>query len=132
MKFLESIADKLWGPRYSRYQALHRTTTEVDMGLYKGDVHEVALTLHKHVKERQRGPQWARKPLLEGHITFWECKKGIPVRNDHWEGDCMYESWMQIYNPDNWYEEAMKELRRQIARQRVTNGYIHDDRWPRR
>ena len=128
MKWLEDLADRFWGPRYSRCQALCRTTTEVDLGLYKGDVHEVALTLHKHVKERERGPQWARKPLLERYIASWECTKGIPVRNDHWEGDCIYESWMPISDPDNWFEEAEKELRREIARQRVRNGYIHDRR----
>ena len=57
MKWLEDLADHFWGPRYSRYEALHRTTETLDMGLHKGDLHEVTLTLHKHVKARQKGPQ---------------------------------------------------------------------------
>lgn len=124
----ESIADRLWGPKITEYRATTSTVADIDIDHFRGDKHEVVVTLHKHVKRRLKGPKRARKPHLQGYLLSWECVKGIPVRNDSWVGDCIYEGWLTIKDPDSWYEESTKELRRQIARQRVHNGYIHDRR----
>ena len=128
MKFLESIADKLWGPKITDYIPNHRMVADVDIDHFRGDRHEVVLTFHKHVKGRLRGPKRARKPHLQGYLVGWECVKGIPVRNDVWAGDYIYADMFSIKDSVNWYEEAVKGLHRQIVRQRVHNGYIHDRR----
>ena len=130
MKFFEDLAEKLWGPLVTEYRTMSSTAASIDIGHYPGDKHEMSFTLHVDVKTRQRGPEWARKPHLQGYIVSWKCDKGIPVGSAAWDGESTHGSWVRINDPDNWFEEAVKGVHRQVTRWRIDSNF--DDRKYRR
>lgn len=119
--------DAIWGTRKYKYQTVAREYRDIDFGGYDGDIHHVEMTLQKQTRQREHGPKWVRKREDKGYSVEWECKKGIPYRNDSWKGDCTYGSGFDSDGSDQfWVLDAKKKLVKLITHDRINYNYIPD------
>lgn len=123
-KTIEKWCNKLWGPPYSNYKSLKRSVDLLEINQFKNDLYSVELTLYIHTKSREAGPKWARTDQFVDYLVKWECRRGIPVRNNKVIGDYIYEGWLKVRNPDAYDTEGLKLLAAQVKKERYENGYI--------
>jgi hypothetical protein len=78
----------------------------------EGTEHSVELTLQRQTLARPRGPR------EQSWTVAWDCKDGIPVRDDGWKGDCFYGSAVHVDSDEAWVTAALDALRADVTRDR--------------
>lgn len=111
--------DAFWGPRLFEHIDMEKKTKILKMKQFVGDQYDVELTLQKVYRGRKDGPKWARRRKFDHWTVDWDCRAGIPYRNDSWKGDHVHASKIRINSPTNWWIKAMVELFKKIEQERV-------------
>lgn len=119
-----------WGHRGYKYEDVDKATTLLNVGQFEGDWYQVDFTLQKQTRARDHGPWWARRVSDEGYCADWDCKGGLPFRNDSWKGDCIYGSAEPVANINNWIHEASESLKDRVIQDRVKYRYHPPEKEP--
>lgn len=110
----------LYGPRKNR-MLFETEKVPVVVRMPEGDTYDVLVHLEKWETRRTRGR--ARTYWM----AQWDCKEGIPVRNDNWKGDDTYScSWgIEGVTPEmpRWPLLLAAKAAEQCSRDRARYGY---------
>jgi hypothetical protein len=122
--FPYDLRDVLWGPlRYSYEDVGEPVSVVVRMPYSDEDNHDVVLQLQRMSRGRTRG-----KRRDEGWIVQWDCKAGIPYRQDDgWKGGRVQGSSVRVsrqaVDDGTWPLAAAAAISHDLVQQRIRYGY---------
>lgn len=114
--------DHLFGPLRNR-KVDQTDDVPAVVRMPEGDTYEVTVRLERWESRRTR----SRRPGRIYWLAQWDCKDGIPIRNDSWKGDETFScSWgIQGVTPDNprWPLILAAKAAEQCSRDRARYNY---------
>jgi len=116
--------DRFLGPIRHEYEKVGAPVTGM-VRMPEGDNHEATLQLEKVRTGRRR----VRK--VESWSVDWQCKPGIPFRNDSWKGNEILGSSVVVTSAamdrGMWPEEACAQIAASVSRDRSRYGWRAPD-----